>query len=549
MEATEHGWAESLKDLQERCCVKRTANVSYRILEDFAQELESVCGSFETGVAEFHDARASLNRYLQRERTLTPELLVDFAKTLRVLKLLVPDDFWTACGALSWVKGWNTAPRRQYLDVNAMIGWGIWAKRLESLLMDVMQRSCEARFFLVVGHKLEGWERRTAWWKRLEITVDPPPSAPASEAGRHEDGEVGAEEREEPKGNSGKGEVGEMMEEGDSENGEGKWGELGERDGGDGPRDGGTEREEPVSESESTSGERAERMGPRAEERGSSRFGDSSRTEWRLTETHTSGCARRPRGDDPALCPDRVLWSPERREEDEGTTDKVTVGKRQDPALRAPQGRTRSGATRAEARSESSVAQAGVALHVLLDRRLPGHLFTKQEQSHNTLDTVLGRSIYDGRVTTGEIERAIELNHLGFADVMAKIGTERRNLRESGCLIAEVCVKSPYGGFFADSGLAAALAQLKDIFVAKVALIFQEDLDMTLEEAMNEAGSLAAADGLYEMEFKRVESSTGRLELDLAGSFAAGAQNAVGRNAVVALGELPSTSRGVLGVE
>ncbi|KAG9100886.1 hypothetical protein FS749_012206 [Ceratobasidium sp. UAMH 11750] len=508
--------AEALKTLRERCCVKRSSTVTYTVLEDYAQDFETEFGSFEIGPRKFQMARARLKNLILGDPDVEWPAIAELASEHPVLDIVVPEGFWEQACPLPWVRGWNTSAPRRYQDVNSLLGWAILSKRLEPLFMELMDESRESRYLIRLCQYIEEIRGQPPWWERLELGCDDLPSPPSSV---HES-EAGPSERKERSGSN----VPKL------EGGSDGLASPPPSSGGSPPAPNaplvGEEGREPSRPSPPGS--------PRAQSKSSQSQGRlplGDRAVKHLTQPwDIEGSALQ----GPSAAADGPASSdPPRQPPADNAGDGAQYLNQVWPLIQSlsqPVGSAPSTVT------DCPTAPTDLSLREIFDKRLPGHLFTRQKHTYNTLEALLGGALWQKQGSGPRIRRAIQLNHARFDKVMLAIGVERRRMRQSMLAVAQVCVDCPYGGFIADSWLAPTIAELKDIYVTRLALILRRSLDMTLEEAMNEAVAIAATDRLYQIEAKRLDHESGDLDIDLTGTFARGCQAQVGEDAILHLG-------------
>ncbi|KAG8728981.1 hypothetical protein FRC10_004368, partial [Ceratobasidium sp. 414] len=513
---------ESWKILREQCCVRRSSNVTYAVLRDYDEDFDSEFGSIEIGIRKFQKARTQVKSFILGDPDASSSALSDLACKHPVLALVVPDGFWQEAGALSWVRGWNTSAPRRYQDTNSLIGWAMLTKRMEPLFMELMDQSCESRYLLQLCHSLEKITGRPPWWQSLQLSSDDLPLPPPS-VGDEEDEKSGGEvllpreplpsERSvlpapKPTDNSSNNH-GSLLGHLDSYSSSSEpAGDLCKGGGGETRKS----SQSPVTTPKFPKLDHGDVAPATLKELPNfgAAPGNHSTQPWDTEEpgiavpsTHVSNLAASALS--PRLSADLA---------DDPHNDAGLVQQKYTSQSSTPNSLT----------LDARVEDAAGPTDDLFDDGMPGYLFTRQEHSQNTLDAILGRSLWDRSASVPRINRAILLNHRRFEHIMVAMGQERSRLRQSMLAVGQLCVQSPYGGFIAESWLAPTLAQLKDIYLTRIALILQLNLEMTLEQAMNEAAAITATDRLYEIEAKRFDHESGTLQIDLTGTFAQGYQ-------------------------
>ncbi|KAG8724963.1 hypothetical protein FRC09_011288 [Ceratobasidium sp. 395] len=578
LEITHNACADELQELKKLCCVRRTGSPLFNILDNFKQDLVEQCGTYQDGLEAFHDGRVDVRRLITQDPPADPERIAHDMSTNCAFKVLVAHDFWLSSEAASWVHGWGS--NRVYQEVNAMIGWGIFAKCLEGLFVQLMNKHPEARFLLHCSTEVGVIEGRRLWWQRLGVEDWDVPSAPQSEVDEDESGED-AQERAGGKP-SGQPEDKEPSDQGDRSGRAG--GRIESRE------SGGWDLERPqIPEQSKDRDSQSERSSSRGSNGGYRKARSSpapNPPQTRASDPPTQDQAEPPTVDprngasrsasrSPALNdvsfsrPNPAIpnsqrtqwesqaWDIERQQACSGLSPAevaTAVGEQRSTNLSSRSGilvditcyprmtpMTAPTADPQTANVQVADIEDGDGYSDWLANRLPVHLFTRLEQSPNTLDTVLGRLVHQNPAPSGELKRAVELNEQGFDRCMGAIGRERMNLRESIVALAEVCQDIPYGGFLADTVLAGAYAQLKDIFVARVALLMVEDLEMETHDALNEAALVAVSDRLYETDIKRSGPGDENIVLDLTQTFAFGTQESVKEDGTLTVGPLPNS--------
>ncbi|KAB5588381.1 1,3-beta-glucan synthase [Ceratobasidium theobromae] len=161
----------------------------------------------------------------------------------------------------------------------------------------------------------------------------------------------------------------------------------------------------------------------------------------------------------------------------------------------------------AEVRPSYIIASHALSTRVL--QNLDGQvLFSRHRRGAN--DEIDGETIK--RI------RAARSSHQQF---MVALLQERKRLRESILMIGKLCKDMPYGAEFALTGLQATMSNMKDIYVSRVALLLMDILELSKDEAINEAASIAWTDGLYGADLASVSDLC--LKIELAGTLTADA--------------------------
>ncbi|KAB5587420.1 hypothetical protein CTheo_9142 [Ceratobasidium theobromae] len=109
-------------------------------------------------------------------------------------------------------------------------------------------------------------------------------------------------------------------------------------------------------------------------------------------------------------------------------------------------------------------------------------------------------------------ERICNARH-SHPELMTALVNERKLLRESLLVMGTVGINMPYGRDYLLTGMSTAMATLKDIFVARVALHFMEHLGLERNAALNEAAAVAWTDGLFNSDVAKFDGQ--RLYIDL----------------------------------
>ncbi|KAG9083657.1 hypothetical protein FS749_005851 [Ceratobasidium sp. UAMH 11750] len=503
------GSGQDIDLLRKSCCTSRSSTNKYAILRDYRAELEEHFGSYDRGIREFHKAWKSLKDYVTPYSDEPDHSLSTVPQEYPVLSLVTSNHFWSQAPVLSWIFGWNTQVKR-FQDVNSALGWALLAKRMEPMFEDLMHQSRPARHVLAVAKDLSTKRGHALWWQRLGLSLlsHGYPSPPASEVDEHS-GSVASGEADHGIANGAEEDVAPPP----GRPSDGAPPGARQNEGSQAPSIENSENEHEVGR------DRTRDDTPAApDKRGALASPRSSRTPVQPSAPPPSPRRSQPRS-----------W-----QEDSQPEEPWQAGS---PPTAI--------STRTQRFSPSPIPAdpATVPTHQFFESRVPGHVLTRHCRSHNTLESLISESSHNPSLSVSQLHRAIKLHETKVETLLPAIALERQKLRETIIAYAEPCVKAPYGAFVANTALSPLLFQIKNIYVANVALLLQSHLEMTLEEALNEAAAIATFDGLYTTEIKEFHAEGRGLELNLRATFCQSYQDEAAPDATITLGTLPDCSK------
>ncbi|KAG8689623.1 hypothetical protein FRC11_001570 [Ceratobasidium sp. 423] len=618
LEDIESEFDDILPELETRCNTTKSQTVKYDVLSDYPAQVLEDHGGAPGLFALLKDARMFLRTNASDEQ-FTPAIIAQLYSEHPFLHDLIDQNFWLEVEATQWLTGWNTPPSRRYRNLNSLVGWGMYCKRLQSIFDDIHERMYYVDQLLLVSQQVAEAQGRQPWWFKL-IPYDPEdapspassnedhPSPPvldevsqvadameaAAPFGHDEETASGGDSdtyvptipptrQPTPVDNT---PVGNVMMDGDmsldyaesfqpepqqedhhpiaaplpyhSRSSSSKHGQSG------------VSPPPPIVDAPGEPSSQIQTLPPPviAQSPQTHPTNSPAHHENEPPMSHPASAPASPLTLEGGLSPIIISTTgaddarisgtplPEFKEfriapnADPGTSTQ-TSPQASDEAFRLSKlsGHPAHALTPASAavqpQAEPKPASDNAETSSHLNRHythLPPHVFAPPAASEHTLEYIFEASVdpsFDLRQHSSHI-----IKYGNSHDLHRDIVAQRQALRESIFDFAQLCLKIPYGGTFAVTGLSSMVASLKDDFACHVAACFTTHLGLPLTEALVESMRICETDGLFEHGIVSVDLETGGLRVDFRCTFPKARQDQLVALSVIDIGTTRSNPDG-----
>lgn len=453
----------SLRKLLRDCCVGRSAGVSYEILKALPQstiDIWDVRGGLTTLLSQ---ARSSLKSEIFSSTLQRPlkERIQYLRKSHPVLDELLHSTFFTHFDIESWALGWNAKNDNRGRVVGNLVGWGLVAKRIDTLIADLMDEP-EPCHLLKVCDILESITSKTPWWSGLDFASNDRPSPPSTP-------EPKAKARTKAKGKASHAGNPDVINSGHpvataraASPGPDRWSQS------DRGKRSESRQHTPDQDQTRRNPTRAAKTASQQSERTATASQHQARSQHSRTKTTRAGQPRKL--SQPALPP-----SPPSAEPPAVSPSPPSAGSNDaSPRIPRPNTPVQSPPSQSEAPVDASESGDSDYQGNGASRLATGHSTWSFAHRRNlpqamippvlatkTYDYYLGAALYDLLSTPETLRPVLERNKERMAGVIWRLNQERQNLRESLVAAARQCLKAPYGGCYAQSGLATTCSIYK----------------------------------------------------------------------------------------
>jgi hypothetical protein len=458
---------DRFRKLMQQCCVLKSSGTRFNVFDDLEPTVKSQYSDLKSMHKQVNAARATLKSMIFAEQPPSHDQYRKFQEDYPLLNYLSPSNFWTDFDTAAWVLGWNTGEAKHFRNVKSLVGWAFLSKRMENLIPQLMEERDSRHLLEVCIHIAEVTGHQCWWTHLLDFDADERPSPPSTPEDSGKKNNAGTLKRT-PRGHPSKGTR--------------KTNDMGEQE-----RDNDMDpQHEPGSET--LTGSEMDNQQNELQSDSGTITSEEGRQKHEPVRVNDSENAPSPR-----LLDNSMHSTPQLDMEDETTYPSIEQVEHQlssgrslsvvtDRHITDSQRGLQPGSQRELASSQAQVSSTliqhaytgnkeqrsqcsttlrnGQLVSTLLNKRNPGHIMTLPWMSPNTLEAVQGCTLYDTSPSY-TIQKAIELYDTRFEGIMFRINQERQKLRESLLIAAQHCVKAPYGGYFAEIGLASLNAQYK----------------------------------------------------------------------------------------
>ncbi|KEP48184.1 hypothetical protein V565_131660 [Rhizoctonia solani 123E] len=167
-------FADRLAELEIRCNIGRSQNLTYDILSDYPPEILEAHGGVKGLFEKFKRARNFLRSEGTNEQ-LTPCLIDRLYSEHPILSDLIDKPFWAGVDATQWLLGWNTSETRRFRNLNALFGWGMYCKRIRSLVDEALWYKPVPHLLQICLEVAQGQDREPWWSNKIPYNPNDAP--------------------------------------------------------------------------------------------------------------------------------------------------------------------------------------------------------------------------------------------------------------------------------------------------------------------------------------------------------------------------------------